>query len=156
MHKEILTRKQIELLPLLKLFSKEFGLVGGTAISLYVGHRESIDFDMFTSKEFKTLRIRNKRQKNVGIDNVIVDKFDELTILIEGVKFTYFCFPYKIEFSKDFDGIIKLPDLLTLAAMKAFALGRRAKWKDYVDLYFIIKDHYSIDKIIKKSNKEVW
>jgi hypothetical protein len=36
---------------------------------------------------------------------------------------------------------------LTLAAMKAFALGRRAKWKDYVDLYFILRDHYSIEDI---------
>ena len=42
-------------------------------------------------------------------------------------------------------------DLLTLAAMKAFALGQRAKWKDYVDLYFIIKDHFSINDISKKS-----
>jgi hypothetical protein len=32
-----------------------------------------------------------------------------------------------------------MPSLSTLAAMKAFALGRRAKWKDYVDLFFIIK-----------------
>jgi hypothetical protein len=32
---------------------------------------------------------------------------------------------------------ISLPTLLSLAAMKAFALGRRAKWKDYVDLFFI-------------------
>ncbi|MEK7627106.1 MAG: hypothetical protein AAB397_00805, partial [Patescibacteria group bacterium] len=44
-------------------------------------------------------------------------------------------------------------DLLTLASMKAFALGRRAKWKDYVDLYFIIKDHFLINEIVKKANK---
>jgi len=31
--------------------------------------------------------------------------------------------------------------------MKAYAMGRRAKWKDYVDLYFIIRDHYSITEI---------
>ncbi len=39
--------------------------------------------------------------------------------------------------------------LLDLAAMKAYAMGRRSKWKDYVDLYFIIKDHFSIDQIAK-------
>jgi len=37
--------------------------------------------------------------------------------------------------------------------MKAFALGRRAKWKDYVDLYFIIKDHFSISEISKRGNE---
>jgi len=37
--------------------------------------------------------------------------------------------------------------------MKAYALGGRAKWKDYVDLYFIMKDHYSIKEIIKKADE---
>ena len=40
-----------------------------------------------------------------------------------------------------------MPDLLDLAAMKAFALGKRAKWKDYVDLYFLIKYHFTIEQI---------
>ena len=44
-----------------------------------------------------------------------------------------------------------MPSLLTLAAMKAYALGKRAKWKDYVDLYFIIRDSYSVPEIIKKA-----
>ena len=35
--------------------------------------------------------------------------------------------------------------------MKAQALGHRAKWKDYVDLYFIMKDYFDIYKIIKKA-----
>ena len=37
--------------------------------------------------------------------------------------------------------------------MKAYALGRRAKWKDYVDLYFILRDHYSIEEISKEAIK---
>ena len=36
--------------------------------------------------------------------------------------------------------------------MKAFALNRRAKWKDYVDLYFIMKDHYSLKQIITEAD----
>ena len=50
---------------------------------------------------------------------------------------------------------LKLPDLLTLAAMKAFALSRRPKWKDYVDLYFIIKSHYLVGEISEKA-KEIF
>lgn len=34
--------------------------------------------------------------------------------------------------------------------MKAFALGRRAKWKDYVDLYFILHDHFTINDISRE------
>ena len=49
-----------------------------------------------------------------------------------------------------------IPDLLTLAAMKAYALGRRAKWKDYVDLYFIMHDYYTLSEIIQKSQEIFW
>jgi hypothetical protein len=52
-----------------------------------------------------------------------------------------------------FDHFITLPSLLSLAAMKAFALGRRAKWKDYVDLYFLLKDFFSIKEIAMEAEK---
>jgi hypothetical protein len=55
--------------------------------------------------------------------------------------------------NSEIKGIIKMPDLLTLAAMKAFALGRRAKWKDYVDLYFILKDFHSLNEISQKAKE---
>ena len=35
--------------------------------------------------------------------------------------------------------------------MKAFALGRKSKWKDYVDLYFILKGYYSMEQIIERA-----
>lgn len=46
---------------------------------------------------------------------------------------------------------ITIPSLLDLAAMKAFALGLRSKWKDYVDLYFILKTSYNIHEIADKA-----
>jgi hypothetical protein len=46
MHRDILTAKQVELLPLIGEFSRDYYLVGGTAIALYLGHRRSIDFDI--------------------------------------------------------------------------------------------------------------
>ena len=45
-----------------------------------------------------------------------------------------------------------MPSLLSLAAMKAFALGGRAKWKDYVDLYFIMKNNHSFKEIVKEAD----
>ena len=150
MHKEILTITQLKLLTIVKLFSKNFGLVGGTAIAFHLGHRESIDFDLFSFNEFNNYSIKTKIAKNAAIDTILVNKKGEYTFLIGGVKFTFFQFPYKINFSESFGDIIKLPDLLTLAAMKAFALGRRAKWKAYVDLYFILKADHTVSKITAK------
>ncbi len=150
MHRDIFTREQEKLTPIVKSFSKNFGLVGGTAIALHLGHRESIDFDLFSFDAFSNYSIKTKTTKFRAIDTVLVNKKGEYTFLINGVKFTFFQFPYKIDFSESLDDIVKLPDLLTLAAMKAFALGRRAKWKDYVDLYFILKSHNAISEIVTK------
>ena len=47
MHPDILSKEQAELLPLIQQFKREFYLVGGTAIALQIGHRRSIDFDLF-------------------------------------------------------------------------------------------------------------
>lgn len=155
MYKEVLTPAQLQLLPLLKKFSKKFGLVGGTAIALHFGHRESIDFDLFSFNEFSNYSIKTKISSQHKIQTVLVNKKGEYTFLTGGVKLTFLHFPYKFYFSESLDHIIKLPDVLTLAALKAFALGRRAKWKDYVDLYFILKDNYSVSEITAKG-KEIF
>uniref|UniRef100_UPI00404BA1FC nucleotidyl transferase AbiEii/AbiGii toxin family protein n=2 Tax=Flavobacterium sp. TaxID=239 RepID=UPI00404BA1FC len=74
--------------------------------------------------------------------------YNQINMLSNGVKITFFSFPYVVPLNAELKGVLKMPDLLTLAAMKAFALGRRAKWKDYVDLYFIIKYHFSVKEIV--------
>jgi len=78
---------------------------------------------------------------------MIFEDIDRLHFLINDVKTTFFHFPYPVIHKEMLKNIISLPSLLTLSAMKAFALGRRAKWKDYVDLYFIIKEYFSINDI---------
>ena len=151
MHKNILTEEQLQLLPLIKEFSKDFGLVGGTAIALHLGHRRSIDFDLFSNKSFGNKQILNKIWKHEKVDTVMVNKLDELTLVINKVKLTFFNYPFPIDYRHELDDVIKVPDLLTLSAMKAFALGMRAKWKDYVDLYFVIERHFSVKEISEKA-----
>lgn len=154
MHKEVLSKSQLELLSILKPFSKDFKLVGGTAIALYLGHRQSIDLDLFSNKEFRSTGLRRKIKEVLKIEKIVVDRLDEFSFISKGVKITFLYYPYKIKALKKVE-TIKIPDLLTLAAMKAYALGRRGKWKDYVDLYFIIKDHFSVARISKKA-KEIF
>ena len=153
MHKEILTKEQVEILPFFKKFSGKFGLVGGTAIALYIGHRRSIDFDFFSLESFNNLDIRRKLSKQIKIDQIIVNKVGEFTIIINGVKITFYHYPFKIDFESYFNDFLKMPDLLILAAMKAYAVGMRAKWKDYVDLYFIMEKHHGAADIIKKAKQ---
>jgi hypothetical protein len=153
MHDEILNHQQKELLPLLSKFKREYYLVGGTAIALHIGHRRSIDFDMF-----KQSAINHKR----NLDKIISSGFspsvtrrvvDQMNLIVNGVKLTFFQYPFDIEAKYSFEKTFRLPSLLQLAAMKAYALGRRSKWKDYVDLYFLLTQHFILADISNEATR---
>ena len=151
MHKEILSKEQIELLQLVSRFKREYFLVGGTAIALHIGHRRSIDFDLFKQTSLHHKKILTKISSFNYNYIVTRNVSEQLNMIINKVKFTFFEYPFMIDKNCNFDNIIKLPNLLTLASMKAYALGRRSKWKDYVDMYFLIKDYFSIVQISERA-----
>ena len=151
MHSEILTSEQSELLQFISTFRRGFYLVGGTAIALQLGHRHSVDFDLFTSSRIKGWAIR-RRVENSGFPyRLLGADTDQIHFILHNVKMTFFSYPYPVEHPVVLDKIISMPSLLSLAAMKAFALGRRAKWKDYVDLYFLVKKQFSIGEICQET-----
>ena len=153
MHREIFSQNQIELLPLISSFKREYYLVGGTAIALYLGHRRSIDFDLFKYSAVNHTRNLGKIGNFRFSYNITRRVTEQMNIDIHGVKVTFFQYPFKIGANFMFENIIKLPSLLDLAAMKSYALGRRAKWKDYVDLYFLLSNYFSIEEISKRANE---
>jgi hypothetical protein len=153
MRLEILTTQQRELLPFIASFRRSFYLVGGTAIALHIGHRRSIDFDLFTLKKLNRSRIKQKVFELPYHKQTIFDDIDQVHFLINEVKTTFFYYPYPVEHSEMLSRVISMPSLLSLSAMKAFALGRRAKWKDYIDLYFILKEYFSIKDISTEAGR---
>ncbi len=154
MFKDILTTNQVELLPLIKEFSRDYYLVGGTAIALQIGHRRTLDFDLFTCGRIKKQSLKRLLDRHkCSASNILFEDSEQLHLVVHDVKLTFFSFPYNIEATVDFDRIIHMPELLSLAAMKAYALGGRAKWKDYVDLYILLRDHFSLAQISEKSRE---
>jgi predicted nucleotidyltransferase component of viral defense system len=153
MHTEIFTGGQVELLPYIKAFHRSFYLVGGTAVALHIGHRRSIDFDLFTHAQLNKSRIKAKLMHIPFSQIPVFEDFDQLHLLINNVKLTFFSYPYSVLHPINVGSIFSIPSLLSLAAMKAFALGRRAKWKDYVDLYFILHDYFTMQEICKEAEK---
>jgi hypothetical protein len=150
MHLSILSETQKQLLPFVKTLRKEYYLVGGTAIALYIGHRMSIDFDLFKKSNVHRAKL-NKALQTANIDfQLIFADTESFHILASSVKMTFFQYPFDIPSTPQLEGI-RLPSLLDLAAMKAYALGRRAKWKDYVDLYFILRDFYTLQEITERT-----
>lgn len=153
MYPNILNKNQEDLLPLIKEFKREFYLVGGTAIALQLGHRQSIDFDLFKKTKINKKKISDKIS-SFGFDfKLIYTESNQLHLLVNGVKLTFFEYGFDVQHKLKFNNIITLAELSDLAAMKAYALGRRAKWKDYVDLYFIFNKGITIDIVTKKASE---
>jgi hypothetical protein len=151
LHREILSSAQQELLPLIKNCGSKFVLCGGTAIALHIGHRESIDFDLFAQEELNIGILRKKLSETDRDFSVLVKNEDEYTVVVREVKITFLRYPFPFAPVVWLDDVVQVPDILTLAAMKAYALGRRSKWKDYVDLYFILSRHHSLEEVAEKA-----
>lgn len=142
---------QMSLLPVIREFKREYYLVGGTAIALYLGHRRSIDFDLFKFSMISAKKNVEKLSRSNVNFTITRNVTEQLNLIANNVKMTFFQYPFQIEAKNDFEKVIRIPDLLDLAAMKAYALGRRSKWKDYVDLFFLLKDKFTLQQIIDRS-----
>ncbi len=152
MHINVLNSEQKMLLDLLRGFSGSHYLAGGTAIALQAGHRRSIDFDLFSAHEIDADRLTNSiLRQGRRIEHVFTRSADELTLAVASVRISFVFFPFDIQHEIWLEKIISMPDLLTLAAMKAYALGRRAKWKDYVDMYVLFKSHVYFNDVMARA-----
>ena len=96
MHLEILNPDQQSLLPLLTGFKKEFYMVGGTAIALHIGHRLSVDFDMFKKGTIKPKAILNKFDAAGENYKVTLNMQGQLNLNCREVKFTFFEYEFEI------------------------------------------------------------
>jgi len=118
-------------------------LAGGTALSMQINHRISYDFDVFTDKPIDD-RFLLKLKKIFWEYEVepMVDTSDELTVMLSGnVKLSFVYFPFvKLEKAVETDSL-DLFSINDLLANKAYALGRRKTWRDYVDIYWALKNN---------------
>ena len=149
-HPEILDQHQQDLLLLVSKFGHDFYLVGGTALALQYGHRRSLDFDLFTPKLFDNDHIRQQVRAAYPIEKTYLDSQGQLTIQAHSIRLTFYQYPFTISHPTNFAPPLTMPEPITIAAMKAFALGRRAKWKDYVDLYFVFQ-HPSLLEVVTEA-----
>src|SRR3989338_2797980 len=140
MHVGALTESAKALLPPFKNL-EGFYLAGGTALSLQLGHRISIDFDFFSEKEIPAnlLELVERSFMGIGPQHALVNNKDELTLTINETKTTFLYYPFPLFYPLvEWEGI-KLASIQEIAVMKAYTIGRRGTFKDYVDLYYILK-----------------
>ena len=155
MYLEAISLKRQKIFQALRNFP-QFYLAGGTALALQIGHRMSDDFDLFTEKDISTelLEKTEKIFKDSKI-NIIINHSEQLSITINQTKVDFVKYPFPLILSLiEYEGV-KMVKISEIAAMKAYTIGRRATYKDYVDLYFILsEDHSSFSEIIKISKEK--
>lgn len=155
MHPEVLDQQNRNIFFKLKAFPG-FYLAGGTALALQIGHRKSVDFDLFSEKEISN-KIFAKVNK-VFADKTItpsVNNLDELTVFVSDLKITFLKYPFAVISDLIIYEEVGLLSVKEIAAAKAYTIGRRGSFKDYIDLYFIISEgHSSLKEIIEISEKK--
>ena len=154
MYLEAINSKRQKIFQKLKNFP-QFYLAGGTALALQIDHRMSDDFDLFTEKDIPAdlLEKVEKIFKDSKI-NIITNHSEQLSLIVDQTKVDFVKYPFPlildlIEYEKV--KIIKIPEI---GAMKAYTIGRRATYKDYIDLYFILSEKHSFLPEIIKISKE--
>lgn len=117
---------------------EQFYLVGGTALALQLGHRLSIDLDMFTPQAFDKTELWN----------VLTETFDDVTLESEGgsmlitninqVKVDFVKMGYPLLFPALETEGIRMLDIRDIAPMKLKAIAQRGSKKDFYDIFFLL------------------
>jgi predicted nucleotidyltransferase component of viral defense system len=133
---ETLTDAGKVLFPKLIAFGDDFYLAGGTALALQLGHRVSVDFDLFSPSPIKkTLlaKVEDKLAEESLAPMVATSR--ELSVMIKGVKCTFLHYPFQVLHPFFALTPIRILSAKELLATKAYTIGRRGSLKDYVDLW---------------------
>ena len=155
MYLEAINSKRQKIFQKLKNFP-QFYLAGGTALALQIGHRMSDDFDLFTEKDIPAdlLEKVEKIFKDSKI-NIITNHSEQLSLIVDQTKVDFVKYPFSLILDLTEYEKVKIIKILETAAMKAYTIGRRATYKDYIDLYFILSEkHSSLLDIIKISKNK--
>lgn len=155
MHEQALTKHAANLFPRFVKF-EGFYLVGGTALSLQIGHRISVDFDFFTFEDLpQNLLQQVKRVFPNSSISVTYRSPEQLHVLIDNIQTTFLQYPYPVVDPLVSCQEIPLASIREIAAMKAFSIGKRLSYKDYVDWYFMLTEgHVKLEDIIPFCQKK--
>ena len=133
-----------DLLELLKklmsenLFS-EFNLVGGTSFALQLGHRNSIDIDLFGNSEINS-ELFIKKLNSFGEISVTQSSKNILITKIKNVKVDFVNYKYPLLTDILVIDTIRMLSTKDIAAMKLNAIAGRGSKKDFIDLYFLLQE----------------
>ena len=137
---------------------KPFVLVGGTALSLQLHTRQSEDLDFMRWKqgakdnlEVGWPEIRKELESIAPVEETNIMGLDHVEFVIKGVKLSFYAAPRKQIPTMQpitYQNNLRLADVRSIGAMKMETMLRRAKFRDYYDLYSILMSGVDINELI--------
>lgn len=121
-------------------------LVGGTALALQIGHRESIDIDLFGSHQLDQMALYDLLQKFGKVE--LVSSSESIFIyFVNDIKTDIVKYPYPWLNPPVVQGIIRMASLADIAAMKIAAITQRGSKKDFIDIYCLL-EYFTLEDIM--------
>ena len=123
-----------------------FYLVGGTALALQLGHRRSVDIDLFTHTPFDTQAVADWMVQDVQATEIDTGT-NTVRCFIDGIKVDILAHQYPlIEPLFMVDGI-RMASLPDIVAMKLNAVANRGAKKDFWDIAALLS-RFSLDQML--------
>ena len=154
LHFEAIEKQALGLLKELQLLDgfEELRLVGGTSLGLQLGHRLSIDLDLFGKIELDKDTLID-RLKNLGVVKVLNYSEAIKVFLINDVKLDIVNHKYPWIDECLLKDNIKMATMKDIALMKLSAITNRGAKKDFIDLYYLL-DLFSLDELLPLYEKK--
>jgi predicted nucleotidyltransferase component of viral defense system len=137
----------------------DFYLVGGTALALQIGHRVSIDIDLFTGEIFDTDQISDYICHVYEGKEIEVER-NTVRAIIDSIKLDLMTHKYPLLEPLEKKENIRMANLKDIAAMKINAIASRGSKKDFWDFAALL-DFFQAQEMLsffqsKYSNANVW
>ena len=149
LHKETVDASTLELLKRLMADKrlKDFVLVGGTALSLQMGHRISVDLDLFVNQDFEAEELREYMERNYRLETDYL-AFATVKGEINGVQVDCIAHSYPWIRPSVMEEGIRLASLEDICAMKLNAIaGNGTRIKDFIDVAYL-SSLYSLNQML--------
>jgi len=131
-------------------FLEKYVLVGGSALAMYLCHRKSEDLDFFTYEDSFDKKEIFEYIQNFKNKEIINQTTKQIDLLLNGVKVTFFNANWKFLKPKKIKKF-NLATIKSISAMKVNTIFLRAKYRDYYDLYFLVKNEIDLKEIFEYS-----
>lgn len=132
----------------LSAIQHDFYLSGGTALALYLGHRESEDLDFFSQKSFDP-EILQHSLRSIGELHEVELSTGTLNAYMQGVKLQFLEYPYKLLDPPMKWEDIMLSSIVDIACTKIMTISMRGSKKDFIDVYFLLQK-YTLHDLLEK------